>query len=90
MRTEAPPLRAVLFDLDGTLLDTAPDMAAALNRLRSESLLPPLPYGPVRPLVSHGSARLHRSFCSVPQMPPGKNSTQQMNVTPMIKSQCSL
>ena len=30
------PLQAVLFDLDGTLIDTAPDMAAALNRLRRE------------------------------------------------------
>jgi len=54
----APALRAVLFDLDGTLLDTAPDMAGALNQLRSENLLEPLPYERVRPYVSHGSARL--------------------------------
>ena len=32
------PLQAILFDLDGTLLDTAPDMIAALNRLRLEEL----------------------------------------------------
>jgi len=30
------PLRAVLFDMDGTLLDTAPDMVGALNALRRE------------------------------------------------------
>jgi 2-phosphoglycolate phosphatase len=54
----ALPLRAVLFDLDGTLLDTAPDMVAALNALRTEEGLAPLPYDEVRPGVSHGAARL--------------------------------
>jgi N-acetyl-D-muramate 6-phosphate phosphatase len=53
-----PPLRAMLFDLDGTLLDTAPDMVGALNRLRAEHGLAPLPYSSVRASVSHGSARL--------------------------------
>ena len=38
------PLRAVLFDLDGTLLDTAPDMVGALNTLRREEGLDPLPF----------------------------------------------
>ena len=52
------PLRAVLFDLDGTLLDTAPDMVGALNALRGEHELAPLPYEPVRAAVSHGAARV--------------------------------
>ncbi|HEU4516813.1 MAG TPA: phosphoglycolate phosphatase [Steroidobacteraceae bacterium] len=51
-------LRGILFDLDGTLLDTAPDMAAALNRLRLEEGLDALPFGQLRPLVSHGAPRL--------------------------------
>lgn len=50
--------RGVLFDLDGTLLDTAPDMAGALNELRSAEGLAPLPFATLRPHVSHGSARL--------------------------------
>jgi 2-phosphoglycolate phosphatase len=53
-------VRAVLFDLDGTLLDTAPDMVAALNVLRQEQSLAHLPYLEVRPLVSHGAAALVR------------------------------
>ena len=52
------PLRAILFDLDGTLLDTAPDMIGALNQLRLEQGLVPLPYASVRSSVSHGAARL--------------------------------
>jgi phosphoglycolate phosphatase len=51
---------AVLFDLDGTLLDTAPDMIGALDELRRENGLPPLPFAAVRPSVSHGSGRLVR------------------------------
>ena len=52
------PLRAVLFDLDGTLLDTAPDMAQALNRLRLECNRPPLPFATIRPQVSNGARGL--------------------------------
>ena len=51
-------LRAVLFDLDGTLLDTAPDMVGALNALRREESLAPLPYDVIRSAVSHGAARV--------------------------------
>jgi len=54
----ALPLRAVLFDLDGTLLDTAPDMVGALNELRRENQRPALPYEVARAVVSHGSGRL--------------------------------
>jgi 2-phosphoglycolate phosphatase len=51
-------LRGVLFDLDGTLLDTAPDMVGALNALRAQESLPPLPFDTVRSAVSHGAARV--------------------------------
>jgi 2-phosphoglycolate phosphatase len=44
--------------LDGTVLDTAPDMASALNTLRAEKALPPMAYDAVRPMVSHGAARV--------------------------------
>ncbi len=46
--------------MDGTLLDTAPDMVGALNVLRGEHGLPPLPYERVRCAVSHGAARVVR------------------------------
>jgi N-acetyl-D-muramate 6-phosphate phosphatase len=51
-------LAAVLFDLDGTLLDTAPDMVGALNTLRAEQSLAPMPFEVVRSAVSHGAARV--------------------------------
>ena len=49
---------AILFDLDGTLLDTAPDMIGALNLLRQEEGLEPLPFTTLRASVSHGAVRL--------------------------------
>lgn len=55
-----PPPQAVLFDLDGTLLDTAPDMGGALNELRVERGLVPLDAAIIRPHVSHGAAALLR------------------------------
>jgi phosphoglycolate phosphatase len=52
------PSRAVLFDLDGTLADTAPDLGAALNRLRAEQGLEPLPLERLRPFASAGARGL--------------------------------
>jgi phosphoglycolate phosphatase len=49
---------ALLLDLDGTLLDTAPDMGGALNLLRREHGFEPLPHSAIRPVVSHGAVRL--------------------------------
>ena len=50
----------VLFDLDGSLIDTAPDMALALELLCEEQQQPKLPFERVRPRVSDGSAALVR------------------------------
>lgn len=45
---------AVLFDLDGTFADTAPDLAAALNRLRDDLGMPRVPSQQLRSLTSQG------------------------------------
>lgn len=49
---------AVFFDLDGTLADTAPDLAAAANRLVVEHGMPPVAYEKLRPVASHGARGL--------------------------------
>lgn len=49
---------AVLFDLDGTFADTAPDLAAALNHALQLRGAPTLPLAAIRPLASHGSPGL--------------------------------
>lgn len=49
---------AVLFDLDGTLVDTAPDLAFALNTVLQQEGLTPLAYEQIRPVASHGAAGL--------------------------------
>lgn len=46
---------AVLFDLDGTLIDSAPDLAAAANEMRQHRGLEALPYAALRPLVGSGA-----------------------------------
>jgi len=56
-------LRAVLIDLDGTLMDTAPDLAEAANRMRADFGLPPLPPERVAQYVGKGAdALVHRSL----------------------------
>jgi phosphoglycolate phosphatase len=45
----------LLFDLDGTLVDSAPDLAGAANDLRATQGLPPLPYADLRPMVGAGA-----------------------------------
>lgn len=51
-------IKAVLFDLDGTLADTAPDLGYALNEQRRLHSLPPLPQDTIRPYASHGTRGL--------------------------------
>ena len=51
-------IKAVLFDLDGTLLDTAPDLAAAANAMLAEQGLAPLPVSVVRDFIGRGMAHL--------------------------------
>lgn len=51
---------AVLFDLDGTLADTAPDLAYALNQTLLHFGLEVLPFEKIRPVVSHGGIALIR------------------------------
>jgi len=55
------PLRAVLFDLDGTVLDTAPDFLRVLNGMLTDRGREPLPLAAIRPNVSHGAGRVVRA-----------------------------
>jgi 2-phosphoglycolate phosphatase len=48
-------VQAVLFDLDGTLIDSAPDLAGAANDLRAAHGLPAMPYAQLRPMVGTGA-----------------------------------
>ena len=48
-------IKAVLFDLDGTLLDSAPDLAAAVNKMRTDRAMIELPYASFRPMVGAGA-----------------------------------
>ena len=51
-------IQTVLFDLDGTLLDTAPDLANALNSVLSANGHEPMSLDDIRPVVSHGGRAL--------------------------------
>lgn len=52
------PFTCALFDLDGTLVDTAPDLAAALNHCLAADGHPPFAVDEMRSLVGHGAAAL--------------------------------
>lgn len=62
--------RAVVFDLDGTLLDSLPDLAGALNRSLARYSLPPLSQEKVRPMVGDGSKKLlERGYAAYGRQP---------------------
>ena len=48
-------IRAVLFDLDGTLIDSAPDLGAAADKMRTDRGLPSLPLDQYRPMAGAGA-----------------------------------
>lgn len=55
----------IAFDLDGTLVDTAPDLVGALNIILAQESLPPLPFDEVRLMVGRGArALLERGFAA--------------------------
>ncbi|HKJ07815.1 MAG TPA: phosphoglycolate phosphatase [Gammaproteobacteria bacterium] len=71
--------RAVLFDLDGTLLDTAPDLAYCLNELLAQTGRPRLGFEDIRPVVSHGGIGLIRlGFGLEPEHPPFAELRQRL------------
>jgi N-acetyl-D-muramate 6-phosphate phosphatase len=78
-------IKGVLFDLDGTLLDTARDFLNALNELRSEEHLPPLPYEQVRCQVSHGGHALVRLSFGV--LPPDEHDALWKRLLTLYRSQ---
>lgn len=63
--------RAVLFDLDGTLADTAPDMARALNTLLRQHGRPPVPLANIRPHVGSGARGMVRAGFDLSPEDPG-------------------
>ncbi len=75
--TRSVSIRTVLFDLDGTLADTAPDLANALNQVLIEQGKPPLPYSEIRPVVSHGGIALIRLGFGLEPEHPGFDPLRQ-------------
>jgi len=70
MAADAPLEGAVIaFDLDGTLVDTAPDLIGTLNVLLLDEGLPPLPMDEARPFIGYGARRLlERGFLAAGQV----------------------
>ncbi|REC96238.1 HAD-IA family hydrolase [Kushneria indalinina] len=78
MTLKADIPKAVLFDLDGTLVDTAPDLARATNALRKEHGLAPLAYDEIRREVSHGGSALVTLALGLEKNASGHNEARTM------------
>jgi phosphoglycolate phosphatase len=63
-------VKAVLFDLDGTLIDSAPDLGAAADKMRTDRGLPSLPLEKYRPMAGAGArGMLGIAFGMTPEHP---------------------
>lgn len=62
--------RGALFDLDGTLLDSAPDMLATVNRMRAARGMPAMALDAIRPHVSRGARAM--SSAAFPEVPAAR------------------
>jgi phosphoglycolate phosphatase len=66
-RTSPPSPQAIFFDLDGTLIDSAPDLGAAADAMRLARGLPSLPLAQYRPMAGAGArGMLHIGFGMAP------------------------
>lgn len=72
MSARAPRLRAVVFDLDGTLVDSVADVAAALATVLREAGIHPLSEAEVRGLMGHGAPGLLRGALRLRRCDPGE------------------
>lgn len=67
---KGPSPQAVLFDLDGTLIDSAPDLGAAADKMRTDRGLPPLSLADYRPMAGAGArGMLGIAFGLTPESP---------------------
>lgn len=73
----AAAIQAVLFDLDGTFADTAPDLADALNKTLRAHQQAPLPFELIRPVVSHGGKALIELGFQINETDPRFESLRQ-------------
>ena len=55
LRNDGCDIEAVLFDLDGTLIDSAPDLGAAADKMRTDRGMPSLPLDDYRPMAGSGA-----------------------------------
>lgn len=70
-------IKAVLFDLDGTLADTALDLGGALNRLLREQNLPEVAMDDIRPVASHGASGLIKLGMNIDKTHPEHGQLRQ-------------
>lgn len=87
MKTDIFKPKALLFDLDGTLMDTAPDFFPAVNTLRQEHGLAPLADDVIRLQVSNGGWALTRLALDMPQLPAGTTAIAANEKNATIKDQ---
>lgn len=88
MQNQSAAVKAVLFDLDGTFADTAPDLAAALNHARASRQLPPLPLEVLRPQASHGSAGLLKIGLNIEAGEPDFEELRDLLLTHYAQNIC--
>lgn len=77
----SPQLKAVIFDLDGTLLDTAPEFIEVVQALRGEHGLPPMDPEAIRAVVSDGARAMVSLALDIPEDHPDFEEQRQRFLT---------
>lgn len=89
MAMTATNRRAVLLDLDGTLVDSAPDLAIAANRMLAQLGFAPLPGATVRGFIGHGIANLVRRALEASDAPPRIDASDALALFQRHYAECN-